>query len=278
MLAAGLQGVFDVAAIVPGAVSHRGVTYAERRGYRPLLLDLHVPAGLEGPVPCVVWIHGGGWENGDRRFTPSTWPDGWLYASLVEAGLAVATVDYRLAAECPFPAQLEDVLDAVRFLRANAPVLGIDPARFGVSGESAGGHLAALLALTGRQETAVQAAAVLYGVTDLEAMIASTPAERLQEAHESRLIHADLDPARLRAASPVHHASAAAPPMLLISGDSDHTVPLDQSLRLRDALVAAGAEDVVLEVVPGADHCFEGTDPVPSLETVVAFLADRLDG
>ena len=277
MVEAGLQGVLDVAAIVPGAVSHRGVTFAERRGFRPLLLDLYVPAGVRGPVPCVVWVHGGGWEYGDRRFTPSTWPVGWLYSSLVGAGMAVATVDYRLAAECPFPGQLDDVRDATRFLRANAQVLGVDPARFGAAGESAGGHLAAMLALTGRGETAVQAAAVLYGVTDLESMIASTPPERLAEAHESRLIHAELDPARLRDASPVHHASAQAPPMLLISGDSDLTVPLDQSTRLRDALVAAGARDVVLEVVPGADHCFEGTDPVPSLETVVAFLADRLD-
>ncbi|MCU1432816.1 MAG: hypothetical protein JWP95_1921 [Actinotalea sp.] len=269
----------EAAAVVPGAVAHREVTFAEVIGFRPLLLDLYVPAGVDGPAPCVVWVHGGGWDRGDRRFATEHWPHGFLFASLVEAGLAVATVDYRLSGEAVHPAQLEDVLEAVRFLRRRAAELGLDPDRLGISGDSAGGHLAAMVALTGTGDAGVQAAAVLYGVTDLAGFDTSglTPQERAATM-EARLLGADPreEPGLAAAASPVHHASAAAPPMLLISGDSDTVVPASHSQELADRLRAAGAEDVVLRLVPGADHCFEGVDPVPPLGEVVAFLADRL--
>jgi acetyl esterase/lipase len=287
-------GALDVRATFPGATSHRGVSFAELRGYRPLLLDIHVPTEAPGPVPCVVWVHGGGWEQGDRRFPPDDWPLDLLFGALLGAGLAVATVDYRLSAEAHHPAQVHDVKAAVRFVRSRAGVLGVDPDRIGVAGESAGGHLAAMVALTpgvadlegdvGRALTdpatssAVAAAAVLYGVTDFAAMADDVPPEHLLDAPEVRLLGAtpEQSPAVAAAASPVTHATPDAPPILLISGDADTVVPLDQSLRLRDALVAAGARDVVLEVVPGADHCFDGVDPAGPVDTVVRFLADRL--
>ena len=289
-------GTLDVRATFPGATSHRGVTYAVVRGFRPLLLDVHVPADAPGPVPCVVWVHGGGWEAGDRRWPPSDWPLDLLFGSLVAAGLAVATVDYRLSAEARHPAQVHDVKAAVRFVRDRAHVLGIDPDRLGVAGESAGGHLAAMVALTPghpdlegdvgrdlvdpRTSSAVRAAAILYGVTDFAAMVGEdeVPPDELLGLPEVRLLGATPEqaPALAAAASPVSHASAAAPPVLLISGDADTVVPLDQSVRLRDALLAAGATDVVLEVVPGADHCFDGVDPSGPVATVVRFLADRL--
>jgi acetyl esterase/lipase len=285
-------GALDVPATVRGATSHRGITFAEVPGFRPLLMDVHVPAGAAGPVPCVVWVHGGGWENGDRRFTPDHWPPGLLFESLLTAGLAVATVDYRHSGEAHFPGALHDVKAAVRFLRTHAPVLGIDPDRLGISGESAGGHLAAMMALTGDQpafegdvgapgpSTGLRAAAILYGVTDFSAERAGgpVPSEQPLAGPEARFLGAAPEevPDLAVAASPVSHATSSAPPMLLISGDCDAIVPLDQSRRLRDALVAAGARDVVLEVVPGADHCFVGVDPAPPLRAVVAFLAAHL--
>ncbi len=289
-------GALDVRATFPGATSHRGVAYAVVRGFRPLLLDVHVPAGAAGPVPCVVWVHGGGWEAGDRRWPPAEWPLDLLFGSLVAAGLAVATVDYRLSGEARHPAQVHDVKAAVRFVRDRAAVLGIDPDRIGIAGESAGGHLAAMVALTpGDREldgdvghelvdpgtsTAVRAAAILYGVTDFAAQLdpdGVAPADLLG-APEVRLLGATPEqaPTLAATASPVSHASASAPATLLISGDADTVVPLDQSVRLRDVLVAAGAPDVVLEVVPGAGHCFDGVDPAGPVATVVRFLADRL--
>lgn len=305
-MAAGI-GAFDAAPTVRGATSHRGIVYAEVPGFRPLLMDVHVPVGASsgraGPAACVVWVHGGGWEYGDRRFTPGNWPPGYLLESLVAAGLAVATVDYRLSGEAVYPAALHDLKAALRFLRTQADRLAIDPARFGVCGESAGGHLAAMIALTGADPTlegtvgeqvaavgpgtdepspssGVQAAAILYGVTDFTTRRLGHPLAVGDDpsSPEARFLGATPQeaPALAIAASPVSWATSSAPPMLLISGDADTIVPLDQSERLRDALHAAGATDVVLVVVPGANHCFEGVDPTGPLDQAIAYLATRL--
>lgn len=275
-----LEGELDDAALVPGAVCHRGVTFAARQGFRRLFMDVYVPVRRTPPVPCVLWIHGGAWWEGDRRETPSTWPDGLFFRLLVDAGLAVATVDYRFSGEARWPAQGDDVAEALRFLRAHADVLRVDPDRIGVAGESAGGHLAAMAALTGTGPTAVQAAAVLYGVTDLrdfDGVDQATPEQRRQTP-EVLLMGSlpDEAPAAWDQASPLTHAHAGAPPMLLISGDADSVVPARQTVRMHEALVAAGAADVVLDLVPGADHCFGAVDPEPPLRRIVGFLADRL--
>src|SRR3954454_2386521 len=164
------------------------VTYARPLGFRPLLMDLHLPSERGGPVPCVVWIHGGAWWEGDRRFPPGNWgrEDHW-FRMLTASGMAVATIDYRLAGESRYPAQLADAQAAIRFLRHQAGPLGIDPNRIGVSGESAGGHLAALVALTGDSPVAptdrsvvgpsstVAAAVPMYPVTDLLAFGPDNP-------------------------------------------------------------------------------------------------------
>ncbi len=280
MLPAGaLEGELDVPSVVPGAVCHRGVTYAFRQGFRPLLMDVYVPVHRTPPMPCVLWIHGGAWWEGDRRETPSTWPPGLFFRLLVEAGLAVATIDYRFSGEARWPAQADDVAEALRFLRAHADVLGIDPGRVGVAGDSAGGHLAAMAALTGSGPTAVQAAAVLYGVTDLRDFdaVEGTPEDRRGTPEVCLIGSLPAEaPEAFAAASPITHARSDAPPMLLISGDADSVVPARQTVRLHETLVAAGAGDVVLDLVPGADHCFGGIDPEPTLRRIVAFLADRL--
>lgn len=285
----------EVEGVVPGARSRLDVAYAVLRGVRPLLLDLHVPAG---PVPatgwpCVVWVHGGGWQEGHRRSTPEGWPEGWLLAALVRAGLAVATVDYRLSGEARFPGPRDDVSNAVRYLRVHGTELGLDRDRFALAGESAGGHLAGAAALPGYGSIGgrVQALVLLYTPTDLVAQVASKGLTPEQEADtpEARLLGgrpADLvgDDTSERASlhravdtlTELREAGALHPPVLLVTGDSDRTVPPALSRRLHDDLVAAGAPDVTLDVVPGADHCLVGVDPVPVLERVVAFLADRL--
>ncbi|MFC8452469.1 alpha/beta hydrolase fold domain-containing protein [Kitasatospora sp. NPDC057223] len=246
-----------------GGALHRGVSFSLPDGYRPLLLDLHVPAREGGPVPVVVWIHGGGFYSGDRRCLPDTMDQGSVFEALV----AVATVDYRLSGEARFPAQLDDVLAALAYLRAFAGGLGLDPERIGVWGESAGGTPAALAALT---DGRVAAAALWYPLADLALLDrerADTPWARLIGGAPSAL------PEAAAQASPVSHVPAAAPPVLLLHGTADESLPALHSERLHALLLAAGARSAYLPV-EGAGHCFAGCEDIPALiTTTVDFLA-----
>ncbi|GAA1960216.1 hypothetical protein GCM10009776_23480 [Microbacterium deminutum] len=270
-------------------------------GYRPLQLDLYVPADRSGPVPCVVWIHGGAWLFGTRLAPPDYWPAGALFQAAVDAGLAVASIDYRHSREAPFPAQLHDAKAAIRYLRHFAGQVGIDPTRLGVWGESAGGHLAALVALIDDPElegadgvvgpaSSVSVVVDFYGVADVDILPSffdAMPQEWIEELRakgdpgaaepiDVLLAASPLprDEAR-RLVSPVTHVTADAPPFLLIHGEDDALVPIGQSEQLLTALEAAGAE-VELVRVPGADHVFLGTDPMPQIERAVAYLRDKL--
>ncbi len=287
---------------VPRAAGERlvfdGVTYARPSGFRPLLMDVHLPREGRTPAPCVVWIHGGAWREGDRRFPPGNWGhDDYWFRLLVKSGMAVATIDYRLSGESRHPAQLADAQAAIRFLRANADPLRIDATRIGVSGESAGGHLAALVALTGHSpiaatdrsvmgpSSAVAAAVPMYPVTDLLAFgpDGSDGSDGIADEPWAGPYPEDLllgrraaeVPGLARAASPVHQVHGDAPPMLLLHGAEDTVVPPGHSERLAAALERVGAP-VRLELVPGADHCFVGADPAPALESAVAFLVAHL--
>ena len=115
------------AAASAGADIHRALTYSMPDGYRPLQLDLYVPAERAGAVPCVIWIHGGAWLFGTRLAPPDYWPAGYLFQAAIDAGLAVASIDYRHSREASFPAQLHDAKAAIRYLRHFAGELGIDP-------------------------------------------------------------------------------------------------------------------------------------------------------
>ncbi|MDJ0381989.1 alpha/beta hydrolase [Streptomyces sp. G-G2] len=275
-----------------------GITYATTPGYRPRLLDAQLPAG-EGPFPAVVWIHGGGWLDGDRRYPPPTVPVELLHGSVLAAGLALVSIDYRHSLEAPFPAQLHDVKAAIRYVRAYAETLGIDPARIGVWGESAGGHLAALAgvvgpgspdaeALEGTQgvgsgDTGVLAVVDWYGVSDL-VVLAGHPmppmpaGAEFPDPYEALLGGTEAQrPELARAASPVTYAgSPGVPPFLLIHGTQDGLVPYSQSERLAAALESGGGE-AVLRPVDGADHIFLGSPDIAEIVgESVAFLARHL--
>ena len=285
------------------ARSFVGVTYAIALGYRNLQLDLHVPlsASTEAPVPVVVWIHGGAWMFGSRELLPPDWELGSVAQLLIDAGIAVASIDYRHAREAPFPAQLHDVKAAIRYLRAFAPELGLDPERVGVWGESAGGHLAALCALVtdpdleGRLgvkhgDSSVSVAVCFYPVTDFDHMPAGgyEMPEAFREAMmndfgeippppEDEILGGSAyaaDEGR-RVISALTHVSAAAPPFLFIHGAEDRGVPPLQSELLSAALADAGVA-TELVIVPDASHVFDGVDPMPQLERAVDFLAQHL--
>src|SRR6476661_7067961 len=123
-----------------------GVPYAAIPGIRPLELDLWLPDAGHGPSPVVVFLHGGGWRLGSRHLVGPAYAtaDPGPFELFAQAGIAVASIDYRLSGEALWPAQLHDAKAAVRWLRRRSSELGIDPERMASWGESAGGHLAEL--------------------------------------------------------------------------------------------------------------------------------------
>jgi acetyl esterase/lipase len=277
------------------------LSYSAPNGFREVEMEVYVPTARTAPAPLVIWIHGGAWLFGARKYPPDYWPQGLVFQSLIDAGIAVAAIDYRHSREAPFPAQLHDAKAAVRYLRQFADVFGIDEDRIGVWGESAGGHLAALLALTSGSEfegqdgvtgpsSAVKAVVDFYGVSNLATMPSFEESFPPEWVEELKRVGGGMPPApmdiflagspipeekREAAASPVTHVTAAAPPFLLIHGDDDHVVPFGQSVELRDALAAAGVE-AELVPVPGADHVFLGANPVPLLARAVSYFSERL--
>ncbi len=257
------------------------LVYAEHLGLRPLELDLHLPPGHRPgtgtAVPLVVFVHGGGWMRGHRRMvTPgfAAWQPGPL-ARLAARGFAVASVDYRLSGEARFPAPLEDLATALDWLAEHADEYGFDAGRTVLWGESAGAHLAALLALRGTPR--VRGVVDWYGPADLLGFADLGPETALsddpRDTREARLLGGppqDL-PDLARQASPVHHVHPDAPPFLIAHGTADRAVPYAQSADLAAALAEAGVE-VRLDAVEGAGHMWQGlTDLEPVFEAVAAF-------
>ena len=125
-----------------GVTAHRDLAYV-KDGHRLQALDLFVPARRSGPVPLIIFVHGGGWIGGTKDNCPP------LRAGFTDRGFAVASINYRLSSDAIFPAQIEDCKAAVRWLRAHATEYGLDPEHFAAWGSSAGGQLVALLGTSG---------------------------------------------------------------------------------------------------------------------------------
>jgi len=269
---------------VDGVDVFRAVEYRAVPGYRPLLLDLHRP-DAPSPPPLVVFVHGGGWRLGSRSAFGPLFAD-WSpspFARLAARGVAVASLDYRLSGEAVFPAPLEDVTDGLCWLREHAGELGVDASRVVLWGESAGAHLAALAGLL---DADVRAVVDWYGPADLVTMAEDAAAGGITitdpgapDSRESLLLGATVgdDPDRARAASPVAHVRAGAPPFLVLHGTADRFVPARQSERLAAALESVGA-GVRLELVDGADHMWLGAADVArtAFETSAAFALEHL--
>jgi acetyl esterase/lipase len=236
------------------------------------------------PMPCVVWIHGGGWWEGDHR--------GLEHLALAERGYFAANIEYRLSQVAILPAQIHDCKLALRYLRAHAEEHRLDPERIGVWGGSAGGHLSALLGTSAgvaelegeggypQQSSAVQAVADYCGPTDLTQMYRGQPEiEILTQIMDQFLggpVEERLDLARL--GSPIEYVSPESAPFLIIHGEADEIVPLEQSVRLDAALRAAGVESELI-VVKGAGHGFPPEcEPSPEqlLERCVEFFDRHL--
>jgi len=235
-----------------------------------LKLDAYYPASASGRWPGIIYIHGGSWTGGDKR-SSATQQD---RVALVEAGFLVASINYRLAPESRFPAMIEDAKCAVRYLRAHADEFNLDPRRMGAFGNSSGGHIAALLGLADESagwdvgqhlaySSAVGAVVDLYGPADLTTLL----------ENNSERVFRNED---LAAASPINHVTEDAPPFLILHGDHDSLVPLEQSRALYERLTEYGAQ-AELVVVRGGGHGFtpaDSPDMDPTREEVTRLLVE----
>ncbi|MGW5669548.1 alpha/beta hydrolase fold domain-containing protein [Micromonospora sp. NPDC003776] len=255
----------------------------------PLAMDVYTPpAGARTPgrgAPVAMYIHGGGLVLGDRKLSglgaSLSNHQGALFPPLRERlnsnGYLVASIDYRLTPAAPWPAPLEDAKCAVRFLRAHAAGLGIDPSRIGVWGASGGGWLSSMLGLTGqqggsgpyaKQPSAVQAVVDMFGPTDLNDFADAPPFIRF-------LLWAGIGPSKAtrHSSSPINHITGQAPPFLILHGAQDQDVAPRQSVRFAEQLRTASVPAEFVEVT-GTGHTLATPGQQPSTQEVTDMVVD----
>lgn len=244
-------------------------------------LDLYLPDDSKTPHPLVIWIHGGGWEGGTKAECPAK--------SLVPLGYAAVSLGYRLSQQAIYPAQIEDCKAAVRWLRAHASEYGVAPKDIGVWGESAGGHLVALLGTTGKirdfdigenlnQSSDVQCVVDWFGPTDFLHWGESNNA-RLDslESAVSKLLGGSVSSHQelARRSSPVTFVSRDSAPFLIMHGDQDRVVPVQQGKKLNEALRKTGAASI-LKILLGAGHCGPAFNSPENMKMITDFFDQHL--
>ena len=243
--------------------------------------DLYLPEKKgAGPLPFVVWMHGGAWELSSKEW------DNVKY--LVKNGYAIASIDYRLAPQDRFPAQIQDCNAALNFIVGHAESYGLDPKRCVVGGASAGGHLVLLLGLARRErefgaDPTIKPLAILdfFGPTDLNGITDDARAARSETSLKlnarvlPQLLGAspEADPATARVASPLSYVTADAPPVLILQGTKDELVPSVQSERLHAKLDELHVKNQLI-LIDGAPHDGPSYETPEQQEKVLKFLHD----
>ena len=270
------------------------IAYATASGTQ--MLDLYLPEG-NGPFPVVVNIHPGGFFTGDKDMVPGT-PG----KAMLEAGYAIASINYRLSSEATFPAAVQDAKAAVRFLRANAAEYKLNPDKIAAFGQSAGGNLASMLGTSGDVaefddpslgnagvSSRVQAVINWFGPNDFAVMdeqakaqgcSASDQTHSAADSPESKYLGAPVPtvPDLVNQANPITYITEDDPPFLVQKGDQDCTIAIENTKMLADALAAAGL-DVRYDLLQGVGHGdgFGSTTPVFESEENSQALVDFLN-
>ena len=274
------RGSTEAPKVPEGVTVHRDVAYVTD-GHERQKLDLYVPDIGEN-LPLIIWVHGGAWRGGDKT--------NYIRMEYLKAGYAGASLNYRLSQHAIFPAQIEDVKAAVRWLRANAETYRLDPNRFAAWGSSAGGHLVAMLGTTGdivefevgenlKVSSRIQAVVDYFGPTDFLQMDAQSLPDGLvhdaPDSPESQLVGGPIQAYkdRVARANPITYVSKDDSPFLIIHGDKDKLVPYQQSVLLKDALAEADVP-VTFYKVEGGGHGWFKDPKVPELTK--AFLEEHL--
>ena len=246
-------------------VVDRNIAYDPRHGKRGLL-DVYRPAGrqLDG-APVLLQVHGGGWTFGskDEQGIP-------LMQHLAAKGWVCVAINYRLAPRDPFPAQVVDVKRAIAWIREHIAEHGGDPSYLAITGGSAGGHLAALTALTPNDpawqpgfeevDTSVQVAVPHYGVYDFAGSTGVHNMELMRDRYLAPRIVQRLwseDPEVFEAASPILRVTPDAPDFFVLHGTRDTLVPVEQARLFVERLRSVSKRSVVYAELPGAQHAFD---------------------
>lgn len=266
-----------------GVKAHRDMPYVEN-GHERQKLDLYVPEKSDGPLPVIIWVHGGGWQNGSKASCPP------LREGYVQKGYAVASLGYRLSSHAIFPAQIQDCKAGIRWLRAHAKEYNLDPERFAVWGSSAGGHLVALIGTSGdvkdfdvgpnlKFSSRVQAVCDFYGPTDLVKFVQTPGYERhaTADSPEAKLIGGAIleNKEKAQKANPIAYVSKDDPPFLIVYGDKDGTVAPNQNELLFEALKKEGLS-VHLHTIHGAGHGGPGFTTPEVQKLVTEFFEKKL--
>ena len=266
----------------PSVLRTNDVEYARVDG-QTLLLDLY-QVDSASAAPLLIWIHGGRWEVGSKEDMPLT--------ALIERGFALASLDFRPASAARFPGQVHDIKAAIRYLRAEAGRYGYDASRIGILGASSGGHLAALVGTTNGhrelegslgshldQSSSAQAIVSYFGASNLTTILQqSTPfGVGVRTPALQTLLGGLPDEVATLAqlASPVFHVDGSDPPLLLLHGDQDPQMPINQSHELQGAYEAHGGI-AHFAVVHGARHGGDAFFDAARLDLVAEFLDQHL--
>jgi acetyl esterase/lipase len=255
-----------------GVVGLPDLTYSTVTGFRPLTLDLYLPAThAAGGAAVIIYVHGGGWINGHTRHSGAF--ENWqgVLASLAGKGYVVASLNYRLSGEAPSPAAEQDIKSAIRWLRTNAARFGIDKRRIGIWGGSAGGQLAALAGTSCGvkaleppvtdpkapvESECVQSVVAWYGVFDVAPLVSSGTVPANVARYLGCTQGACTDD-KVALASAIRYVDRSDPPFLLIHGALDKTVAVSQSEKFHAALQANAVKSQLL-ILPDVDHSFVG--------------------